>query len=484
MFPRFVPRHALAATTAAVVALGGAASTAQAESIEQITRATGAEGASSTLSGAGPIFTSDSGRWALYSLYPLAEGFGGKPTFRIRDIVANTTRVLGDDKVVAVYGVDRSETNALALRYDAAADKTTLVLLPVSGAAQRVLYTWNGDQRGIEVAFAGGGNVVAVSGLRAPAANGLYTLTISSGAVKKLDSVEVDLGPRSISDDGSVIAGRLPSTAGGVYYRSGKKTQTPATTIVSPNGAVVAGVAQETPDGPYKILSRTLATGATRWSQPLPASVGDIAWISVDGRYLASTSTRETDPATPARILDVQAGTWTDLGGPYATAVDGSVGGQEWAGQFNGVSRNGKYLVAQYGDILGHQLALLDVSGGDLPGTQEPLGATSYVTLGGATAACPGATEPTSVVVYFHRSRSWLPEADRATVRVLADGQLIHTEQFEEQGKGGPDDTGWVSIPFPIGTQTISYDVTVVDGAGRTLTHQESTKVTDPYWCW
>ena len=484
MFDRFpLHRRPLAFAAASLVALGVAAGPAQAESFEQVSRYTGAQGASPLLQFSGPVFTSDSGRWAIFSSVSVAGPVNTSPGFYVRDIVANTTRAFGDAKLVQIYGVDRAEQQALVKRYDAAANQTTLALLPIAGGAAKVLRSWSG-QRQIDAALSGDGKVVAVSSGDDPQIPGLFKLTVATGAVTQISSSRIELGARSISDDGSVIAGRhyASSTAVGAYFRGTTKTDTPAVPVVSPNGATVAGVARETAGGPLKVVSRTLSTGVTRWSAPLPDSVGDIAWISADGKYLASSASRETQPHTASRILDIAAGTWTDLTGPYATTFQSAIAGQGFAGAGNLISRNGRFGVTEWGVIARGQLALVDLQGADLPGTQEPLAASAYVNVFRAQRSCP--SEPNSSLrVVFAASQSWIPEPQEATIRVLADGVEIYDETIETPGTPEEPWNGAREVPFPTSTQTITYDVSVVDAAGLTQTASASTNVFDAQWC-
>lgn len=480
-------RRPLAFAAASLVALGVAAAPAQAGSFEQISRFSGAQGASPLLQFSGPAFTSDTGRWAIFSSAslqdPLSTPLGG---YYVRDIVANTTKPFGDATVRSVVGVDRAEQQALVLRYDEAANTTSLALIPIAGGATKVLRAWTGRPQ-VEAALSGDGKVVAVSSGDAPEIPGLFKLTVATGAIKQISTSRLELHARSISDDGSVIGGRLYNpttpTGAGAYFRGTVKTETPAIPVVSPNGATVAGVARETPTGPFKILSRTLATGVTRWSQPLPESVADILWISPDGKYLATNATRETQPHTPARILDIAAGTWTDLTGPYATTFRNAITGQGFAGQANVISRNGRFGVSEWGVIARGQLALVDIQGGDLPGAQEPLAATAYVNVFRAQRSCPSEPE-SSVRVVFAQAERWIPEPKEARIRVLADGAQVFDETLETPGTPDEPWNGARNVPFPTDTQTITYEVSVVDAAGLTQTATQSTAVLDAQWCW
>lgn len=478
-------RTPLALTGAAFATLGVAAAPASAESFEQISRLTGAQGASPLLQFSSPVFTSDSGRWAIFASTSVADPVNASASgFYVRDIVANTTKPWGDGKVRTIFGVDRAEQQALVSRYDAQTNKTTLALLPVAGGAAKVLWTWTG-QRAFDAALSGDGKVVAVSSGDDPDIAGLFKLTVATGAVTKISSYRIELGARSISDDGTVIGGRqyAPGTARGAYFRGTTRVDTPAVPVVSPNGATVAAVASETPGGPLKILSRTLATGVTRWSAPLPEGSADISWISADGKYLASAASFETQPHTPTSILDIAAGTWTPLTGPYAAIFQTSIAGEGFAAFSNPISRNGRYGVTEWGVIARGQLALVDIQNGDLPGTQEPMAATAYVNVFRAQRSCP--SEPNSSLrVIFSASQPWIPEPQRATIRVLADGVEVFDETLETPGTPEDPWNGARDVPFPSSTQKITYEVSVVDAAGLTQTATQSTAVLEPQWCW
>lgn len=473
------------ALAGATLATFGVAAPASAESFEQISRLTGAQGASPLLQFSSPVFTSDSGRWAIFASSsaadPISTHLAG---FYVRDIVANTTKPFGDGKVRTIFGVDRAEQQALVSRYDAPTNKTTLALIPIAGGAAKVLRTWTG-QRAFDAALSGDGKVVAVSAGDDPEIPGLFKLVVATGAVTQISSSRIELGARSISDDGSVIAGRhyTPGNAMGAYFRGTVKTDTPVVPIVSPNGATVAGVGNETPGGAPKVLSRTLATGETRWSPALPYGSADIAWISADGKYLASSASLEGETPSPTNILDIAAGTWTPLTGPYATTFQTAIGGLGFANLSNPISRNGRYGVAEWGVIARGQLALVDIQNGDLPGTQEPMAATAYVNVFRVQRSCP--SEPNSTLrVIFSRAQSWIPEPRQATIRVLADGDEVFDETLETPGTPEAPWNGAREVAFPTETQTITYEVSVVDAAGLTHTATQSTAVLDAQFCW
>src|SRR5690349_17396523 len=124
-----IPSGRRARTLAALTlaGLGAATATAQAESFEQITRVSGAQGASPFQTFGQPVFTSETGRWSIASVRPYGPTPpSGVQSLWVRDIVANTTRALGDPTVSSAWGVDKAEQNVLVTRIDKVADKTSL----------------------------------------------------------------------------------------------------------------------------------------------------------------------------------------------------------------------------------------------------------------------------------------------------------------------------------------------------------------------
>ncbi len=480
MSPVAPRRRAAALAALSLTALTAAsAAPAHAGSLEQITRATGAQGWSPFhVNQVTPLFVSDTGRFAIYRYFPY-EGAPVGGSILVRNIVSNTTTALGDAKVREFFGVDKAEQNALVERYDPAANKTTLVLVPLAGGPSKVLYTWN-TSVDLQAAFSGDGKTVAVSSANDDAVPGLYTLTVATRAVKQIDSKRVILTPQSISDDGQVIAGRFAADYKGVYYRGTAKTDTPSPTVVSKNGAVVATTGYVASTG-WKLTTRTLATGATK-SFSLPEGVYDIQWISADGRYFATPWSRETDPATPTKVLDTATGKWTTLAGPYSEAVNGSVLGiNADSGAFSLVSRSGRYATAPITLRTPWQLALLDLTGGDLPGDQEPLAATAYVEVSPPLTTCNGEEVDSSLNVYFSQGRSWIGKPKSATIRITADGTQIFNETITTPSTptqfGGDQRT----VPFPRNAKSISITAKVIDADNRTVT--ESTTVAPRDYC-
>ncbi len=462
-------RRAAAIAALSLTALSAAtAAPAHAGSLEQITRATGAQGWSPFhVNQVTPLFVSDTGRFAIYRYFPY-EGATAGGSIVVRNIVSNTTTALGDAKVREFFGVDRAEQNALVERYDAAANKTTLVLVPLAGGPSKVLYTWN-TAVDLQAAISGDGKTVAVSSANDAAVPGLYTVTVASGAVKQIDKQRVILSQQSISDDGQVIAGHSATDYKGVYYRGTAKTDTPRSTAVSKNGAVVATTDYVEGAG-WKLITRTLATAATK-SFALPEGVYDIQWISADGRYFATPWSRETDPATPTKVLDTVTGKWTTLAGPYSEAVNGSVLGiNADYGASSLVSRSGRYATVPITLRTPWQLGLIDLTGNDLPGDQEPLAATAYVEVSPPITTCLGEEVDSNLNVYFSQGRSWIGKPKSAAIRITADGTQIFNETITTPSTPAEFGGDQRTVPFPRTATSITITAKVVDADNRTVT--------------
>lgn len=464
-----LPSRAAAAAVLSLLAAGAAAGPAEAGSFEQISRSTGAEGWSPLLSENQPVFTSDSGRWAI--LRSRAWGSQQGPgNFYIRDIVANTTRPLGDSTVAGFFGVDKAEQNALVVRY-AAGGVTSLALVPLAGGAPKVVFSSPTPQV-ISAALSGDGKTVAASLYESP---GLYRIAVGSGAITKVDDVSLELGPRSISDDGQVIAGSelLTGINSGRYYRGTTKTTTPGRTIVSPDGSTVAAVALDGTS--WKVLTKRLATGAVK-SAALPAEAYDVQWISPDGRYVATSANRSTTPVTPAKVLDTTTGVWSALGGPYAAELEGSLTGL----YFNpgvpapAISRSGRYASERYSEFPGGQLALLDLSGADLPGNQERLSASSFVNVTPPTITCNDGETVATVGGVFTQPRTWTPRPKSATLRITADGVELLDRTLTDPGQPGQNVGQFGTVAFPPTAKSIAYSVKVVYADGAVMTTSEA----------
>lgn len=473
-------RAALLAATLTTTTLAASAfvtAPAQAGSLEQITRATGAQGWSPFhVNDVTPLFVSDTGRYAIYRYFP----YDGAPTagsILVRNIVSNTTTTLGDAKVREFFGVDKAEQNALVERYDPATKKTTLVLVPLAGGTPKVIYTWNADVD-LQAAISGDGKTVAVSSANDDAVPGLYTLTVASGAVKQIDNVRVILTQDSISDNGQVIAGRTAADWKGVYYRGTTKTVTTRQTAVSKNGAVVAMTDWVESSG-WKLVVRTLATGATK-SFSLPEGIYDIQWISADGRYFATSWSRETDPATPTKVLDTTTGTWTTLGGPYSEGIYGAILGiNADAGSRSLVARSGRYAVAPITLRTPWQLGLIDLTGADLPGDQEPLAATAYVEVSPPVVTCNGDETESTLTLTFAQGRSWIGKPKSAAIRITADGTQIFNETLTSPATPTGFADGFRFVDFPASAKSISITAKVVDADNRTVTESTTVAVRD-----
>ncbi|MBJ7470646.1 MAG: hypothetical protein JHD16_05065 [Solirubrobacteraceae bacterium] len=464
-------RAAVAVALSAAACCASGAAPAQAGSFEQISRISGAQGWAPFLAQNEAIFTSDTGRWAILRSRAW-DGPQNIGAYYVRDIVSNTTRPLGDSTVAGFYGLDKAEQNALVIRY-AAGGATTLALVPLAGGAPKVIFS-SPTTMPISAALSGDGKTVAAS---PNDGSGLYKISTATKAITKIDTTGVELGPRSISDDGQVIAGSpLPNaTFNGVYYRGTTKTTTPGRAIVSPDGSVVAAVAY---DGTaWKVITQRLATGAVK-SFALPTESYDLQWISPDGRYVASSANQDSEPAVPTKVLDTVTGTWSTLGGPYAFELQASLTGL----YFNpgepapAISRSGRYASERYSGFAGSHLALFDLAGADLPGDQERLSASSFVNVTPPIITCGGETVSRNVTGLFSQPRAWMPRPKRATLRITADGVELLNKTLTDPGVPTQSDGDFGTVDFPLDAKLISYSASVVYADGSVVTGTDSAK--------
>lgn len=457
------------AATAALVALPSSAS---AESYEQVSRANGPQGWAPFLSQNTPEAVSDDGRLAVFA----SGGFQEQRVF-VRDIVANTTTPLGGDNVYAVLGFDKAARQMLLLRHTGPGITFRLEVVPTNGGRATVLKTLpNGNVTG---AISGDGKTVVYSDRCGGKATQVSLVT---GTQTALSTGPIDcptISPNSLSDDGKVIGVvNEQGFRGGAYISGGKLTETPGSPVVSPDGAIIAYLGYDAPSGRRTVIARRLADGATRTALfPDALRFGAIAWISPDGYRIAVSAPGTDLEGDPSQVLNVAAGTWSRFGGAYAGGINQDLLMSfqlPYASTGSVISRSGRYGLVALSDQPQADLALVDLTGGDLPGTQEPVAASSYTAGGIAPRTCGQASK---VAASFAKLPSWIPNPRRAEMTVSVGGKVLARSVYS--GQGNPVDLPSVfgDVPASSGATKFVSVAAVVDHLGRTLTSSETLAV-------
>ncbi len=471
--PRPVPgrRHRSVALTLASTALAGAfaaAPAAVAGSYEQVTRASGAQGSSPFDSWVAQGGASDTGRFALYTSGPV---FPPLQTLQVRDIVANTTRSYATN-VSRIFGADRLESKVLILRRvtsTADSDQQLVLVSTLTGAA-KVLATFD-DMSTVDAAISGDGNTIAISESSyatgdAVASTKLVNLRTKAETPVPTGLKAIRFSERSLSDDGKVLAG-IVDLDYGFYFARGQYVETPENTVVSPNGAVIA-YSHATGPGqpPSEVQVKRLATGQVRaYPYPAGAGRGAIAWIAPDASRIAISADREAN--APARAVTLATGAWSTFGGPYARSLEWPITDSLTTPAAT-ISRNGKYALIDYAQGNGNgQAAIVDLAGGDLPGSQEQLSASSYVRVSPLLAFCGLPSQ-----VYFTYGKAdaaWLPAPKKARLEAFVDGVKVVDETYDSLEPAPDEESVFAPVPIAAGAKKVTYRATVVDGFGKTL---------------
>ncbi len=467
------------ATRAAVLAacgLGVCAVPAQAATYEQISRATGANGASPFVpEGAHPLLTADDGRRALFNTFNLREYSPITPLPKIvgRDALTNVTMPFrgGEDGRTKVLDWDRSEQQVLAWRFSLSVFAYEYVLAPTSGGPVRVVYS-DTEFENPDIQLTGDGTGLVFSS----AVGGTRIKDLASDAIRPVGPEDLSLGRASVSDDGSVIAGTDYDTgqAEGGYFSGGVYTPLPASALVSANGKAVVYLV---PGEPSVLHVRALPSGVETTS-PVPAASGPepaIQWISADGNRVV-VAPKYTPAQYAAQAFEVGTKRWATFGGAFS----GSIAGDELSGgsiPSSVLSRNGRYATLRYGN----QVALVDLTGRSLAGGGDPLSASSYFRPS-VRRECnwgqePNWVDPSAAVATFERPAPWIPKPILAQVTIHFDGKAAGSRTLtkavtpasgDEPASTSPQST--FSLPVPPSAETASVRTTIVDHAGRVIT--------------
>lgn len=455
---RRLRRAALALCCALIGAMPAAAS---AESFEQVTRGAGAQGWAPFYGQNVPIAVSDDGRLAAFT-----SGGQQEPVLYVRDIVANTTTLLGAPNAYTAFGFDTALRQVLILRHTGPGITFRLDLVPTNGGAATPIATF--PDGNVSAALSGDGKTVAyVAGCKAK----IYSVATGNQTTLDVPGCPT-FNPRSLSDNGKVIA--VGASTGGYYFTGGQRYATPSTPVVSPDGAIVAWTGYDAPTGKTTITGKRLADGVTRTvlaSDALP--YGSITWISPDG-YRVVLSTGSFPTGGSAQVVNLATGTWSAFGGPFGKEVALDLTTANLGPYLPGasaISRNGKYGLVSIGGPQ-HHLAVANLTGGDLPGTQEAPSASAYAGNVGWYIECG---QPGIAFGDFAELPSWIANPRRATFTVSANGRVVKTLTYSGQGTFGPS---YTNATLPTGTTKITFSAQVTDAAGRSLTNTETLPVT------
>ncbi len=470
MSPLFLTRRprgaALVVASTAVLSAAGAGP-AIAGSYEQVTRASGPQGSAPFDHWVAQGGASDTGRFALYSSGPV---FPPQHTLYVRDIVFNTTRPLTTN-VSRIFGADRLETKVLALRRvtPTADSDQQLILVPTIGGPAKVLATFD-DMSTVDAALSGDGNTIAISEFSyatgdAVASTKLVNLRTKAETAVPTGLKTIRFHERSLSDNGKVLAGSVDLETG-FYFARGQLVETPENTVVSPNGALIAySHATSAGASPSELQTKRLSDGRVR-AYPYPGGEGRgaLAWIAPDASRIAISSDREA--GTPAQVVNLATGQWSTFGGPYALSLQWPIT-DSMSTPASSISRNGKYALIDHAQGNGNgQTSIVNLAGGDLPGSQEPLSASTYVRVSPLLAFCGQQSQV--YMGYDKADAAWLPVPKQARLEAFVDGTKVVDQTFDSV-EPNEDGTPFVAVPIPAGAKQVTYRATVVDGFGKTL---------------
>lgn len=448
---------ALAATATAACALAATTPAALAGPYEQVTRASGAQGAATFTGSNQPVAVSDSGRYAVYSPRPFSQPL--RIAVILRDTVTNTSTTLNPN--ATVIGFDKNEKTFATVEPNAAGDASAVWVRPTAGGPSRKVVDLD-PFASASYAFSGDGSVIAV----AEEWGALKLYDVATGAVvRTVEGSNLALTARSLSDDGTVVAG-IRNWSQGFYVKAGGTIvdlEQPA--IVSPNGSVVASGWGST------VTATSVADGTSR---SYDAASGQLLWIAPDGSSLV-TGDNDVEGGG-ARKLDLATGAWTPFGAQFTAALDGNLVDPVNSTQ-SAISRNGKYGLIQYGRSLSNQLALVNLSGGDLPGTQEPLSASSYFPFAPPISFSCSTQPEANLIGAFIQPATWAPKPRLGAIQIKVDGKTVLnkvlTRPFDVTDPNSIASS--LSVPFPTSARSIRISAAVLDDKFRPLADTEVT---------
>lgn len=439
---------ALAAPTAAVAA-----------PYEQVSRATGAAGASIMRSTGSPVALGDIGKYAGYQ--------AGSRSF-LRDIRTNVTTDLGWSTEVSVIGFDRSETFALLLRQDSEGARLTALPLPAGSSAERTVYS--APPRALDATntrLSSDGSTVVFNDA---AAKELRSMDVASGAVTTLSTDYPQYGwsvrEFSVSANGRRVLGYDDATASTTIFTrtaSGVTAEpTPIGGMLSPDGSAVVRIDSlnnafwvvRDPVGPAPWTTTPFTPPA-----PSPGAAGlTPRWLSPTGSVLViARSAPDAYNAYPPFALNTTTGTTGPFGGRFRESIAGTPGTSTHGyGEGTLISPSGRMALLP----VSGQIVLADLTGTHIIGANEPLSADVYFnfwfTQRCTTSWLTGTKFFGTQTLKVRRPASWAPMPTRYDAQMLVDTTLL---------KSGSPANG---------------DTWTVDWAGRPRYHRAKVAVTLP----
>lgn len=449
----------LAATATAACALAATTPAALAGPYEQVTRASGAQGAATFTGSNQPVAVSDSGRYAVYSPRPFSQPV--KIPVILRHTVTNKSTTLNPN--ATVIGFDKNEKTFATVEPNAAGDASAVWVRPTAGGPSRKVVDLD-PFASASYAFSGDGSVIAV----AEEWGALKLYDVATGAVlRTVEDSGLALNARSLSDDGAIVAG-TKNWSGGFYLKAdGTLVDLAQPAVVSPDGSVVV-----TSGDPFTPVTVTKTADGT--TQSFPAERSGILWVAPDGSAMAAGD-NDTEGGGALR-LDFATGTWSKFGGAFTSDLDGNLVDPVNSTQ-SAVSRNGQYGLVQYAKGLSNQLAVTRFDGKDLPGTQEPLSASSYVPFAPPISFSCSTQPEANLIGVFRRPASWAPLPRLGNVQVRVDGKTVFNKTFTKPfDVNDPTSTpATISVPFSTSAKSIRVSALVLDDKFRPLADTEVT---------
>ncbi len=397
------------AAAAAALAAATCSPAAVAQPWQQINRTSGSYTTALVDSTASATAAGDLGRYVgLRATFSptLSGGF-------IRDVRTNLTTQPGGTATKEVLSIDRAETKALIVREFPA--RIELAITPLQGGGtSKVIYstpvtgTEAANYYAVRAQLSGDGSTVVAVDRYAKTVVKINVATLAKTTLQSIGSTNEtvwELPSQAISDDGRLVALKRPYvfTAGAVKGRLYRDAQLVAEVdgepALSPDGSTLIWASPSTVGG-YPWSVRKLATGVTT-SFTAP-SWGDL-WISSNGSKLLGGVN-----SAGVQEYDVASGTWRTLTGEFEQTLP--------------LSRNGRFSAGQ---------VLLDRTGADIPGADDPLSGDFYVKLG-ATYNC-GAYPPFGTNygevqgTLLTKPVRFAPKAVKATFKLYVDNSLLKT---------------------------------------------------------
>lgn len=452
----------LPSRSSALLALGAlslGAAPASAAPYEQISRASG-RGGQSALAPSFAIAASDTGLGGAYGRFDFTAGFPPPSSMFVRSTLLDLTTEVRRGWILSA--VDRTETIGFFTRF--AGSQSEYAVGPLYGKAPLEVIGALGAGTPGSAAMSGDGKTVALAD-----ETGLRTVSVATGKVTTLGDGFVRLNRGALSDDGKVVVGLTspdpytPVVTGAIIFSGGAQTAIGGAAVVSPDGEVVAYLDDPTTEGgaylQQSVVTRTLATGTERRA-PVPAAATirpSLLWISPAGDRVA---VGPSQTAGVAQVVTSATGRWARFGGLFADQFVGD-GMAATSPQNKPISRSGRYAALPYNG----QVALVNLSGGNILGRDDPLSASSYI----ASAGIAGCGENATFSGHLVKPASWIAAPRKGTITVSADGVVLRTAtSTTPTAVDAPDDPNF-EVTLPAAATTAKVQFTVVDHAGRTV---------------